>query len=55
MMNGCEDCLFFQKIETPFGIMRMCRFLDRDKATIYTIPRNCQYYNQFKEDKENKE
>ena len=58
MMNGCEDCLFLQKIETPFGIMRMCRYLDRDKATIYIIPRNCQYYqyyNQIKEDKENKQ
>lgn len=54
-MSGCETCIFLQKIETPFGIMRMCRYSDRNKKTIYKIPRNCQYYNKNKEDKENEE
>lgn len=54
-MNGCETCIFLQKIETPFGIMRTCGFSERDKATIYAVPINCPYHDKNKDDKENKE
>lgn len=51
-MSGCETCLYLQKIETPFGIMRMCGYLERDGATIYSRPINCPYDNKNEEDKE---
>ncbi len=54
-MSGCETCLYFQKIETPFGIMGMCRYLDEDTAKIYTRPITCPYDNKNEVDKENKQ
>ena len=55
-MRGCEDCLYLQKIETPLGIMGLCRYiLDEDIAKIYARPIDCPHGNKNKEDKENKQ